>query len=104
MAQTSRFRLQNELVEILGTNNVYYQPPENVKIGYPCIIYELSRIKSDYADNRSYKLSNSYTMTYITNDPDDGLVRTFLEHFKYCSFDRVFRSDNLYHNVFTLYF
>lgn len=104
MAQSRRIKLQEELEMVLNSKLVYYQPPSNVKIGYPCIIYELSNIRSVYADNRNYKLSNSYSLTYITNDPDDELVQKILEHFKFCSFENVFKSDNLYHNVFTLYY
>lgn len=104
MTQSRRIKLQQELEALLGSNKVYFQPPQNVKIGYPSIIYEMADIDSVYADNRSYKLSKSYSLTYITSNPDDELVTKIIEHFKFCSFDRVFKSENLYHNIFALYY
>ena len=42
----SRIKLQAKLEELLGSRNVYYQPPETLKIEYPAIIYSKSRINS----------------------------------------------------------
>ena len=39
----SRLNLHNSLIEALGTKSVYFQPPESVKLVYPCIIYEESK-------------------------------------------------------------
>lgn len=98
-----RIELQGLLESILGTRHVYFQPPETVKLSYPCIIYELSNINSDYADGTKYKKSTSYSVTLIHNNPDNELVNKLLE-LNYCSFDNVFTADNLYHYVFTLFF
>ena len=46
--------LQVVLQEIMGDHKVYYQPPENLKLTYPCIIYETSDILSNFADNNPY--------------------------------------------------
>ena len=32
--------LQKLLVEVLGSKNVYFQPPESVKMKYPAIVYQ----------------------------------------------------------------
>lgn len=104
MSQASRLRLQEELERLIGSRNVYFQPPETVKIGCPGVIYELSKLKPTRADNAIYKLDNSYKLTYITDDPDDDMKEEILHAFKYCSFDRVYKSDNLYHYVFILFY
>ena len=34
-----RLQLHEELCSVLGSRNVYFQPPETIKLTYPCIIY-----------------------------------------------------------------
>ena len=38
MAETKQEKLGKALIELLGSNNVYFQPPESIKIDYPCIV------------------------------------------------------------------
>ena len=35
----NRLDLQALLEDLLGSRNVYYQPPESVKMNYPAIVY-----------------------------------------------------------------
>ena len=51
----SRLKLHNILVEILGSGNVYFQPPESITLKYPCIIYGRVGIDAVHADNKLYK-------------------------------------------------
>lgn len=99
----SRLDLQAILETILGSRNVYFQPPENLKMKFPCIVY--SRTSSDvtYADNIKYHLEKAYQVTYIDKDPDSDIPDK-IEGLPKCRFDRSFVSDNLNHYVFTLYY
>ena len=47
----SRLELQTLLEDLLESTNVYYQPPENLKMEYPCIRYYKDDIRGDYADD-----------------------------------------------------
>jgi hypothetical protein len=98
-----RLNLQQILVNILGSNNVYFQPPENVKLKYPCIIYERSDIRQRHADNLPYISMVRYSLTLITRSPESELVKAILE-LPYCSYDRYYAADTLNHDVFTLYY
>lgn len=100
----SRVNLQTELEAVLGSRNVYFQPPETLKIQYPCIIYELSNIQTVKANNRIYINKHRYQLTIIHSDPDNTLKDGILFAFRYCSFDRVYKADNLYHYVYNLYY
>ena len=100
----SRLNLHEELCEILGSRNVYYQPPESVKMRYPCIKYSRSGINQRHANDKSYNNTNRYEIIVIDLDPDSVIPDKILEHFKMCSFDRGYVSDNLNHNVYTLYY
>jgi hypothetical protein len=98
-----RTDLQTILEDLLGTRNVYFQPPENVKMQYPCIVYELSSERYSYADNIKYRQLKRYSITVIDRDPDTEIPDK-LRELKYCSFERYFRSENLNHFVFEIYF
>ena len=98
-----RSSLQETLVNILGSNNVYFQPPETIRLQYPCIIYERSDINKKYADNRTYMSMVRYSLTLITRSPESDLVKAILE-LPYCSYDRYYAADTLNHDVFTLYY
>lgn len=94
--------LQRVLENILGSNEVYFQPPESVRFHYPVIRYELSRINTRNANNDKYTARKSYDVTLIHKDPDNEIVDAILS-LPMCSFDRFYVFDNLNHYVFTIY-
>ena len=73
MAKT-RDDLHEIFVNILGSRNVYFQPPENVKIQYPAIVYSLSEIRNTFADNSVYSRKKAYDVTVIDKNPDSEIV------------------------------
>lgn len=99
----SRLELHEKFCEILGNNYVYFQPPATVRLNYPCILYTRSDIKVKYADSMSYHRTNAYTVTFIHRDPDSYIPNQLIEKLPYCSFDRNFNSDELIHDVFTVF-
>lgn len=99
----SREELHQVLKDILGSANVYYQPPENIKMNYPAIVYARSDIRNDFADNGVYRQSHSYAVTVIDKNPDSEIVEK-VSALPMCRFNRHFTSENLNHDVFTLYY
>lgn len=101
----NRLELDAKLREILGSNNMYFQPPESIKLQYPCIIYEMSDIPIEHADDGLYMMYHRYTITLIHTDPDNTLKDEILAKLQpYCSFDRDYISSNLYHYVYNLFY
>lgn len=98
----SRLELHEELCGLLGSQNVYYQPPASFKMSYPCIVYSRSGINKRNADDRMYKSVNEYGIIVIDRDPDSMIPDHILEHFAMCRFDRFYTSDNLNHFSLTL--
>jgi len=98
-----RTELQNLLEETLRSQNVYFQPPPNLQLKYPCIVYSRDRNWDIWADDKKYLFYKGYSMIYITKTPDDPRVDR-LELLPMCSFDRYYVSDNLNHYAFTIYF
>ena len=101
---SSRLDLHEELVELLGSRNVYFQPPESIKLNYPCIVYFISDISKRNADNRLYSSAIEYEVIVIDPDPDSEIPMKILTHFPMCRFDRSYISDNLNHSALTLYY
>ena len=99
----SRLKLQTMLEELLGSRNVYFQPPSSVKMSYPAIVYSRKLIDNEHADNTVYKQSFAYDLIIIDKNPDSDISMKISKLPK-CRFDRHYVSDNLNHYVFTLYF
>ena len=99
-----RLTLHEELCELLGSRNVYFQPPESVKMQYDAIRYVLGGKNLKRADNRIYNSTNRYEGVLITRDPDTTIPDKILNHFEMCSFGRPYTADNLNHYPFTIYY
>lgn len=99
-----RIELHNKLVEILGSKNVYFQPPSNIKLKYPCIIYHYGIGRSFHADNKNYVYIDAYEVKVIDSDPDSQLPFKLLDSFEMIRRERPYASDGLYHNQFILFY
>lgn len=99
----SRLDLQNKLEALLGNRNVYYQPPESLKMKYPAIRYSISDISSRHADNMKYTNFDNYEIIVIDNNPDNKVIRKILE-LPHSSYERHYISNNLHHDIINLYF
>lgn len=98
----TREQFHAELCTILGSNHVYYNPPENVKIEFPAIVYRLETPSIVHADNGLYWLHIPYRVTLIQKETSDELW-TKLAAFPLCRPGNPFISDGLRHYVFTIY-
>lgn len=99
----SRLELQAKLEELLGSRNVYYQPPSSKQMNYDAIVYSRSRIDNTFASDTVYSQANAYTVTVISYKPDSEAMRK-VSRLPMCRWERNFVSDRLYHDVFTLYY
>ena len=82
----NRDGLSKILHEILGSDYVYFDPPESQRIHYPCIIYQRSSGDTDFANNVSSRIMDK------------------LAKLPMCTYDRHYTSDNLHHDIFNLYY
>lgn len=102
MAQ-DRLDLQIILEGLLGSENVYFQPPNNLTMQYPCIRYEWDDADTKFASNKPYRYTKRYQVTVIDRDPDSP-VPDKVAMLPLCEFDRAYTADNLNHKVFNLFF
>lgn len=99
----SRLDLQYKLEELLGVRHVYFQPPASVTMEYPAIKYSKSRIDTKKANDSTYSKFIRYELIVISKKPEDPVIDKLLA-LPYCSYDRSYKADNLYHDVLSLYF
>lgn len=105
-----RTDLHDILVNLIGQQvtshperHVFYQPPETVKLSYPCIIYKWSGDSLVHADNEKYRKFNRYQIMVIDRNPDSA-IPDLVADLPYCRFDRAFAADNLNHFTYDIYF
>ena len=92
----------HQLLEAI-TPKVYFQPPTNVQLEYPCIMYERDFGDTKFADNHPYRHMKRYRVTVIDRDPDSPIPEQ-VAALPMCTFNRFFTADNLNHDVYSVYF
>lgn len=99
----TRTELQTLLESILGSSNVYFQPPESIRMKYPAIVYSIRNYRELQANNKSYVRRRFYRVQYISRNPDNDVADKLLD-LEYCASAGRFVVDNLYHDNFDLYY
>lgn len=106
MADPRRYVFQDILEEILGSKNVYFNPPPTLVMKYPCIVYHHSDIATSKAGNRVYNARDRYDVTIIDKNPDSDIPHRLVESplIPLIRYDRSYIVDNLNHYSFQCYF
>lgn len=94
--------LRKVMKDVSGVENVYFQPPENLLLRYPAIVYSRSDIRNRPADDMVYSQFTFYDLTVIDKNPDSLLVYA-VASLPRCKFGRHYKSDNLNHDTFTIF-
>lgn len=98
-----RLELHQKLVDVMDGNPVYFQPPENFKMTYPCIVYSRKPPKTMHADDFPYIRRMRYQITVIDKDPDSPYPER-VWGIKGMSRVNFFVHDNLNHDIFEIYY
>lgn len=98
-----RSRILQDKFEELGIENVYTQPPESIKLTYPCVIIRETGGETMYAGNMPYHYEPRFEVTYIRRNRDPNMVQSIAMSFAKCRQDRSYSADNLYHTIFVIY-
>ena len=98
----TRIELQAMLEELIGSRNVYFQPPESLKINYPCIIYSTTGVANRFGNNDIYKQNLSYELVLVDSNPDSEIFKKLCKIPK-CRFRNFYISENLNHYVFEIH-
>ncbi len=98
-----RLEFHEVLVELLGSEYVYFQPPPDRQMNYPCIVYARDNQSVKRGDNIAYNLRQRYQVTYIDRNPDGDLIKA-LAAFPLSAYNRHFVTSGLNHDVFSIYY
>ena len=98
-----RLELHELLAELLGSINVYYQPPESVRMKYPAIKYSRDDIQNTFAHNNVYMQQYAYEITVSDEDPDSEIVDK-ISKLPTARFERHYTSDDLNHDIYKIIF
>lgn len=99
-----RKELHAILVEKIGDNKrVYYQPPENLNMEYPCIRYSKIPPAVRYADDKKYISKDKYQIIVLSKNPDEDVISSILD-LPLSSYESHYISDNLYHDIINVYY
>ncbi len=97
----TRLELHEKLVELIGNKNVYYQPPTNLMMKYPCIRYRQTAVHKRHADNKTYMLHKTYEIIVLSKEPDHPAIDGILE-LPYTSFVNNYASDGINHTILSI--
>lgn len=99
-----RLILQEKLEKIPGIKKVYFQPPANIRMVYPCIRFSKGRPRLHKADNKAYRFTQGYELIVLETDPDSPIAKYIVENFPMSEINTTYSSNNLYHTSITLYY
>lgn len=97
-----RLELHNELLKFLP--NVYFQPPTNIQMNYPCIVYNKTPDKRYFGNDIIYLSQQGYQIMVIEHNPDSKISKGIEKHFQYCVINQYYTVDNLNHTTLSLYY
>ena len=99
-----RYEFQEILEELVPPDaEVHFQPPDNINLVYPCIIYKRDYAQTRFADNLPWTIKKRYQVTVLDRSPDSEIAdkvaklpsSTFLRHYT---------QDGLNHDLFIIYY
>jgi hypothetical protein len=98
-----RLDFQTLLEDLQDGVSVYFQPPPNVTMTYPAIVYNRDFQNVDYADNSPYYKRIRYQVTVIDRDPDSAIPDKVAD-LPLTKYVRHFTTENLNHDIYDVYF
>ena len=95
--------LHKILVDLMGADHVYFQPPESVKMVYPCIRFSEEGYDIKKANDKTYIKNTRYQIVVITKTPNPEVLDKIID-LPFCGPGPAYKASGLYHYTFTLYF
>lgn len=95
-----RLKIQGKLETLC--DHVYFQPPESIRMKYPCIVYKSRGGDDNYADNDRYLTVDEWEAVVVDRDPDSRIPRAVLAAFRYSRRGQPYTADNLHHFPITI--
>ena len=98
-----RVQLHQLLKTTINSENVYFQPPPNLQLKFPCVIYKRALGDTKFADNKPYNHQVGYLLQVVDADPDSLLPEKIAELPK-CVFERHYTTNNMNYTLYNIYY
>ena len=99
-----RLYLHSALETAFPDLNLYYRPPGNLKLEYPCIVYEPKSPEPAYSNNSAYVIGTRFQLTFLSTLPGYSDVRNIYSvPGIIVGNTQVYVSSNVVHDVFTIF-
>ena len=95
-----RLTLHNKLKMLCS--NVYFQPPSNIGLVFPAVVYSIKTIKIRHANDAPYTFKTVYQIILISKNPEEAILYELLK-LTGISFDTAYAKDHLYFNVLSIH-
>ena len=99
----TRLELQALLAGLEDGLNVYFQPPTDVLMNYPAIVYNRNYQQAEFADNNPYSRKIRYQITVIDRDPDSPIPDMVAE-LPMTTYVRHYTTEGLNHDIYYTFF
>lgn len=94
---TGRLALHGKLAKYY--DKLYFQPPSDVRLSYPCIVYTKMALSNLKANDGNYISRIGYQITVIENDPDSNVAFEMIRDNPTWVWSSHFVQDNLNHTI-----
>lgn len=84
--------------------NCYYQPPSDITMKYPCIIYNKDTPLQSNANDFNYISIDKYILTIVEYKADTGVAEKIRDAFRTARISQKYIADRLHHTKIELYF
>ncbi len=85
---------------------LYYRPPGNLKLTYPCVVYEPKATEPSYSNNATYVVGTRFQVTILSDLPGYGNSRNIFDLPNQggvvISGNQSYVTSNIVHDVFTV--
>lgn len=99
--EKDRLTLHQTLIDVLGSSNVYYNPPESTQMKFPAIVYKLDYMDQIHADNKKYIDWTTYKVIVVSSKPDHPAIRKIL-NLEMTRFSTSYTRNGYYHTAIIL--
>lgn len=100
----TREHFHSFLSTLTGAEHIYYQPPSNMRMKFPCIEYHDAAMDTTFANDMPYVNTRHYQLTVIDSMPDNPWIQLIATSIPMCVHNRHYTSDGLNHDVFDIYY
>lgn len=104
-SEENRLFLHSLLENVFPDVTIYYRPPGDILLEYPCIKYERKGFEPSYANTSAYVVGSSYQIMFLSILPGYSNVQLFydlVEQGLVITSNDSYENDDIVHDVFNV--